>query len=188
MNTMINIRNFKFLERKDDISIERMEIDVDNASELPKADAFEGRKIAQGSIAFAINDKTFYAMNSDGEWVNQTGEEDESAVTASAKANTLNFVTTNLTDVKKPNASLFDGFADDVLTSDSIDEAMEETDGNALEATSIAPTESILGVEPTEEINADTLEIQPKATRKKKNTSESEVTDNDGVLRTSEND
>ena len=52
-----------------------MELDIDSAAELPEADDFEGRLIAQGSIAWDITNGEFYGMDSSGEWHNQTAEE-----------------------------------------------------------------------------------------------------------------
>ena len=73
---MISIRNSTFIKFDDDISVERMEIDMDNADELPEADYFDGKEICQGSIACDLSTGTFYAMTSDGEWHNQNGEEE----------------------------------------------------------------------------------------------------------------
>ena len=53
----------------DGTPVSRMEIDVDNADELPVK--IKGVKLGQGSIGWCINDKAFYGINSEGEWINQ---------------------------------------------------------------------------------------------------------------------
>lgn len=69
---MITVRSRELLELKiDGTNVERMEIDVDTSSDLPNADAFEGKLIAQGSIAWDISTGDFYGMGSDGTWVVQ---------------------------------------------------------------------------------------------------------------------
>lgn len=128
---MLSIRKTEHIGYEADKTVERMEIDVDSATELPANGEFNGMKIYQGSIAFAIEDKAFYAMTSGGDWIKQNGSDD------SSDANAINFVTTNLTDVKQPNANLFEGLTDvlgdnpDVLTTKT-GEPMEEIDGNTL--------------------------------------------------------
>lgn len=69
---MITVRSRELLELKiDGTNVERMEIDVDTSSDLPDADAFAGKIIAQGSIAWDISTGDFYGMGSDGTWVVQ---------------------------------------------------------------------------------------------------------------------
>lgn len=69
---MLSIRKSEVLEiGTNGESVERMEIDVDTASELPAVDAFAGKIIAQGSIAWDISTGDFYGMGSDGQWVVQ---------------------------------------------------------------------------------------------------------------------
>lgn len=63
----------KFLQYENELSVERMEICVDAASDLPSADGITGCKIAQGSIAWDVSTGDFYGMKSDGTWVNQSG-------------------------------------------------------------------------------------------------------------------
>ena len=63
----------KFLQYENELSVERMEIGVDAASDLPSADGITGCKIAQGSIAWDISTGDFYGMTSTGNWVNQSG-------------------------------------------------------------------------------------------------------------------
>lgn len=63
----------KFLQYENELSVERMEICVDTASDLPTADGITGCKIAQGSIAWDVSTGDFYGMSSTGEWINQSG-------------------------------------------------------------------------------------------------------------------
>jgi len=63
----------KFLQYENELSVERMEICADTASDLPSADGITGCKIAQGSIAWDVSTGDFYGMKSDGTWVNQSG-------------------------------------------------------------------------------------------------------------------
>ncbi len=67
------VMNRKFLNFNGEASVERMEICVDTASDLPSADGITGCKIAQGSIAWDVSTGDFYGMTSTGEWVNQSG-------------------------------------------------------------------------------------------------------------------
>lgn len=64
----------KYVDDFSDIAIERMDIDVDTADELPAVDAIPGKIIGMGSIGWAINDGDFYGLNSDGEWIKQGAE------------------------------------------------------------------------------------------------------------------
>lgn len=69
---MLSIRKSEVLEiGTNGESVERMEIDVDTSSDLPNADAFAGKIIAQGSIAWDISTGDFYGMAGDGTWVVQ---------------------------------------------------------------------------------------------------------------------
>ncbi len=63
----------KFLQYENELSVERMEICVDAASDLPTANSIAGCKIAMGSIAWDVSTGDFYGMTSTGEWVNQSG-------------------------------------------------------------------------------------------------------------------
>ncbi len=72
---MITIRNSTFIRFNDEVSVERMELDIDSAEELPETDYFEGKEIAQGSIAWDITNGEFYGLTSEGEWVSQSGSE-----------------------------------------------------------------------------------------------------------------
>ena len=67
------VMNRKFLNFNGEASVERMEICVDTASDLPSADGINGCKIAQGSIAWDVSTGDFYGLKSDGTWVNQYG-------------------------------------------------------------------------------------------------------------------
>ena len=63
----------KFLRYENELSVERMEICADTASDLPTVNSITGCKIAQGSIAWDVSTGDFYGMTSTGEWVNQSG-------------------------------------------------------------------------------------------------------------------
>lgn len=63
----------KFLQYENELSVERMEICVDTASDLPTVNSITGHKIAQGSIAWDVSTGDFYGLKSDGTWVNQSG-------------------------------------------------------------------------------------------------------------------
>ncbi|MCI5816467.1 hypothetical protein [Ruminococcus sp.] len=63
----------KFLQFKEEKSVERMEICVDAASDLPTVNSIPGCKIAQGSIAWDVSTGDFYGMASTGEWIIQSG-------------------------------------------------------------------------------------------------------------------
>lgn len=75
------------------------EISVDSVDELPTADeAVDGKYLVAGSIALVIATGNFYVLNSLGEWIKQTGEdEDNSASNSNSTSNTLNLSpTTNI--------------------------------------------------------------------------------------------
>ena len=63
----------KFLRYENELSVERMEICVDAASDLPTVNSITGCIIAQGSISWDVSTGDFYGMTSTGEWVNQSG-------------------------------------------------------------------------------------------------------------------
>lgn len=63
----------KFLQYENELSVERMEICADAASDLPTMNSISGCKIAHGSIAWDVSTGDFYGMTSTGEWVNQSG-------------------------------------------------------------------------------------------------------------------
>lgn len=58
-----------------DVDTYRVEVDVDTYTELPTKGELHGYRLAIGSIAFAVRDKSFYALDSDGNWIDQTGDE-----------------------------------------------------------------------------------------------------------------
>lgn len=67
------IINSTTIRRESNLRVERMEICMDAASDLPTVNSITGCKIAQGSIAWDISTGDFYGMSSTGEWVNQSG-------------------------------------------------------------------------------------------------------------------
>lgn len=72
---MISIRRTEFIryDYSSARSIDRVELDIDSASELPTVDAFDGMRLYQGSIAWDISTGDFYGLNSLGEWYKQDG-------------------------------------------------------------------------------------------------------------------
>lgn len=70
----------KFLQFKEEKSVERMEICVDTIEDLPEADGINGCLIAQGSIAWDISTGDFYGMASTGEWIIQSGGSSATAI------------------------------------------------------------------------------------------------------------
>jgi len=76
---MVSVRKNIFIEFDEEISVERMEIDVDNADEIPAVDFFEGKRLHQGSIAWVISTGEFYGLNGDGEWINQSNPDTATA-------------------------------------------------------------------------------------------------------------
>lgn len=68
------IINSTTIRRESNLRVERMEICVDAASDLPTVNGIPGCKIAQGSIAWDVSTGDFYGMTSTGEWVNQSGD------------------------------------------------------------------------------------------------------------------
>lgn len=72
---MYSIRDTEFI-RYDSTAercVNRVEIDVDTASDLPDADDIEGILLYQGSIAWDISTGDFYGLKSNGTWVKQNG-------------------------------------------------------------------------------------------------------------------
>jgi len=80
---MVAVRKNEFIKFEDGVSVERMELDVDTAAELPEVDFLSGHKLYMGSIAWVISTGEFYAIQSDGTWVNQS-EAAETAMSAVA--------------------------------------------------------------------------------------------------------
>lgn len=70
---MIIVRESIFIKFEEGVSVERMELDVDSASELPSVDFMQGHKLCQGSIAHDISTGNFYAIDSQGTWYAQDG-------------------------------------------------------------------------------------------------------------------
>ena len=62
----------KFLRYENELSVERMEICADTASDLPTVNSITGCMIAQGSIAWDVSTGDFYGMTSTGDWINQS--------------------------------------------------------------------------------------------------------------------
>lgn len=77
---MIAVRKNEFIKFEDELSVERMELDVDTADELPEVDFLSGHRLYMGSIAWVIATGEFYAMQSDGTWVNQYEESEPQAL------------------------------------------------------------------------------------------------------------
>lgn len=65
--------NSTTIRRESNLRVERMEICVDAASDLPTMNGIAGCKIAQGSIAWDVSTGDFYGMSSAGDWINQSG-------------------------------------------------------------------------------------------------------------------
>lgn len=61
------------IRRESNLRVERMEICVDAAADLPTVNSIPGCKIAQGSIAWDVSTGDFYGMSSAGDWINQSG-------------------------------------------------------------------------------------------------------------------
>ena len=70
---MYSIRDTEFIryDHSSGRSVNRVEIDVDTASDLPAADDIDGILLYQGSIAWDISTGDFYGMQSDGTWCRQ---------------------------------------------------------------------------------------------------------------------
>ncbi len=69
------IRNEKFISYNSGRAVVLADVEADAVSDLPAANAFDGRTLAKGSIAHVIATGDFYSLNSSSTWVNQTGEE-----------------------------------------------------------------------------------------------------------------
>lgn len=70
---MITIRESIFIRYDGADSVERMELDIDSAAELPSADFMAGHKLSQGTLAHDISTGAFYALDSTGTWYAQDG-------------------------------------------------------------------------------------------------------------------
>lgn len=60
------------IRRESNVRVERVEICVDAASDLPTVNSITGCMIAQGSIAWDVSTGDFYGMTSTGDWINQS--------------------------------------------------------------------------------------------------------------------
>lgn len=83
---MLAIRESVFIkyDTENEVNIERAELDVDTAADLPSADYIPGRRLYQGSIAHDISTGDFYSMDSTGTWYNQDGSGAYTPASASA--------------------------------------------------------------------------------------------------------
>lgn len=54
-------------------SLNRVELCVDSASELPAVNAFDSMLMFQGSVAWDVSTGDFYGLGSDGTWYKQDG-------------------------------------------------------------------------------------------------------------------
>ena len=70
---MVTVRESIFIKFDNGVSVERMELEVDSAEELPSADFMQGHLLYQGSIAHDVSTGAFYAIDSNGTWYNQDG-------------------------------------------------------------------------------------------------------------------
>lgn len=98
---MVSVRKNEFIKFEGGLSVERMEIDVDTADELPAPDYFEGKRLHQGSIAWVISTGEFFGLNGDGEWINQSNPDTAtaSAVTQSAAPMRMSAVKSETSEV-----------------------------------------------------------------------------------------
>ena len=70
------IRNERFISYSSGRAVVLADVEMDSAADLPDVDDFDGRTLAKGSIAHDISTGDFYSLNSSGDWINQTGGED----------------------------------------------------------------------------------------------------------------
>lgn len=70
---MVTVRESIFIKFDNGVSIERMELEVDSAEELPSADFMQGHLLYQGSLAHDVSTGAFYAIDSTGTWFAQDG-------------------------------------------------------------------------------------------------------------------
>lgn len=110
---MYSIRDTEFIryDHSSGRSVNRLEIDVDSASDLPAIDAIDGILLYQGSIAWDISTGDFYGLKSDGTWYKQDGtgayDPENSQTLNSSRAN----LTPN-TDLRKSDNTAFETVAD----------------------------------------------------------------------------
>ena len=72
---MLSIIRTKFIryDYTSALSLNRVELCVDSANELPAANAFDSMLLFQGSIAWDVSTGDFYGLRSDGTWYKQDG-------------------------------------------------------------------------------------------------------------------
>lgn len=70
------IRNERFISYISGRAVVLADVEMDSAADLPDVDDFDGRTLAKGSIAHDISTGDFYSLNSSGDWINQSGGED----------------------------------------------------------------------------------------------------------------
>lgn len=129
---MISIRRTEFIryDYSSARSIDRVELDIDSASELPTVDAFDGMRLYQGSIAWDVSTGDFYGLNSEGTWYKQdgTGAYDPEAEVSLSAAPNLNIGNINRPAVQpiqlaQPN---FIDSEDDTDDFENVEESTEE--------------------------------------------------------------
>jgi hypothetical protein len=121
------------------------EISVDSVDELPAAnEAVDGKYLVAGSIALVIATGNIYVLNSLGEWIKQTGEdEDSNASNSNSTSNTLNLSpTTNIDRTALLNKS-------DIINSDEPVDTAEMTEEQS-ELEDVLTAESVIEPETAE--------------------------------------
>lgn len=71
---MLFIRKIDYITGDGGKNYQQMELDLDNAEELPNAEYIKEHNMCQGSIAWDISTGDFYALNGSNEWIKQGGE------------------------------------------------------------------------------------------------------------------
>lgn len=61
------------------LSLTRAEMFCDTVSDLPSVNDIDGFILDMGSIAYVIDTGDLYVLNSNGDWINSSGEETEGA-------------------------------------------------------------------------------------------------------------
>lgn len=82
---MLTVREsvFIYYDAEDGVNVERAELDISTAAELPSADFLPGRRLYQGSIAHDVSTGDFYCIDSEGTWYNQDGSGEYTPTSAS---------------------------------------------------------------------------------------------------------
>lgn len=104
-----------------DGKIERVRVVImaDKFSDVPGKDDIDGLSLAVGSIAWAIKDKDWYGLSSDGVWVNQDKDAEESS---SAKTMLMSSLMAKPTSTLDVSLDTEENYADeDVLSEQSIE-------------------------------------------------------------------